>query len=345
MPNISEGAPVAASSGNSWQAVDGTFDTSWRSGVAPSGQNPAWISVDLRGSSPSEIVFAWYNATSQYRVAQEAYSLPHDYVIEVSLDSTDGSNGTWNTVVSVDGNQYHSRQHAIDATGAGWIRMVTTSTLGAPPNDDVSINLTIHDVSHANDDNWLFLGDSITAGWAATRTINHVPSLAELVHHQRPWAYPLIENGGMPGWKASDAVRAITEDHWLEMFPGRFVVLSYGTNDAAAGSDSTFKANLEILIEESIEAGKIPVIPTIPWSPSPAIQAGVPQLNDRIHELYAEHPELLAGPDLWSLFADDPNREHYFTVDGIHPTDEGYALMRKAWGDWMTSTVCVGLEE
>ena len=59
---------------------------------------------------------------------------------------------------------------------------------------------------------------------------------------------------------------------WLPLFPGRYVCLAYGTNDANLGrlaSDADaagFYANYESMVKQILAAGKIPVIGTVIWA-------------------------------------------------------------------------------
>ena len=82
------------------------------------------------------------------------------------------------------------------------------------------------------------------------------------------------------------------------------------------------------LVQDVLVAGKIPVIPTIPWGRNAALQASVPAMNAQIQNLYTAFPSIIHGPDLYSLF----NGNHaLISSDDIHPNDEGYVALRAAW--------------
>ena len=46
-----------------------------------------------------------------------------DYTIEISTNSTDGTDGTWSEVVEVTDNVYGAREHSFDFAGSSWIRL------------------------------------------------------------------------------------------------------------------------------------------------------------------------------------------------------------------------------
>jgi hypothetical protein len=61
----------------------------------------------------------------------------------------------------------------------------------------------------------------------------------------------------------------------------------------------TFYANIQQLVQTVIAAGKVPVVPTIPYSTDPKRMANIPALNDQIRALYLAYPVIVPGPDLW----------------------------------------------
>jgi hypothetical protein len=52
-----------------------------------------------------------------------------------------------------------------------------------------------------------------------------------------------------------------------------------------------FPANMELLIQKVIAAGKVPVVPHMPWSDQRIER--VPEINAAIDELYTAYPEVL----------------------------------------------------
>jgi hypothetical protein len=89
---------------------------------------------------------------------------------------------------------------------------------------------------------------------------------------------------------------------------------------------------METLVQKVIAAGKIPVVPHVPWSDQ-KLEEG-PLLNQAIDALYVEYPEILRGPDLWKTFED--HRE-WIPPGDVHPNAEGQEVLRSAWATVMSS--------
>ena len=122
---------------------------------------------------------------------------------------------------------------------------------------------------------------------------------------------------------------------WISSFPGRFVALSYGTNDAAAcTSGARFTAAYTEMIKAVIAAAKIPVVPTIPWARNASVQQCGPALNARLRTLYSRFPRIVKGPDLWRYFQ---AHRGLISSDGLHPSGAGYAAYRRQWAAAMAA--------
>ena len=116
-----------------------------------------------------------------------------------------------------------------------------------------------------------------------------------------PTQSPLAEGGGVGGLLAGDGASHIAT--WLPLFPGKYVGLSYGTNDAwNCVSAATFLSHYVTMIQTVLNAGKIPVVPHLPWSTVPAIQTCGPVLNTQIDALSVTYPQIIRGPDFWTYF-------------------------------------------
>ena len=120
----------------------------------------------------------------------------------------------------------------------------------------------------------------------------------------------------------------------LDDFPGKYVTLNFGTNDGWGGyvdPDGYYWA-MESLIDKVTERSKIPVIATIPWPNNEGDwEVGIEVLNDQIRGLYKEHPEVVRGPDLYSVTKDRP--ELFGGPGDVHPNGEGVAVMMKSWAE------------
>jgi lysophospholipase L1-like esterase len=329
---VSRGLPAFASSTETpaTAANDASYDTTWRS------HGTGWLAYDiskLPTSRRANMLLVWYNETVSYdhTLSREpAYNLPSSYTIETNP----GPGGTqppttgWQTVITVTNNPYHSRQHIIAAQQANWIRMTINAVSGVPKNQDVTLNMDLYDASGGIDDDIIDFGDSITATAMGQLTVNGTQSVNELVHQQLTDQFPVVENGGIGHLSSKDGVTYLPT--WLAVFPGKFVGLSYGTNDSwgcPASAAPTVLTNDNAMIKMVIAAGKTPILPTMIWSTRPDIQQCAEAINQEIQQLYQQYPQVVKGPDLYTLFQGHPE---YFT-DGITPNAAGSAIYRLAW--------------
>lgn len=337
---ISRNAPAFASSGYypASNANDDSYDTTWRSQGAP-----GWLAYDLSNvpaSQRSKVLVVWYNETSNYDhsiIGYNAYNMPQDYSIDVNPapggDIPPG--GGWVTLAMVRGNHYHSREHVIDMAGNNWIRINVTRVDGSLENYDASINMDVYDASYGIAGNWIFFGDSITAGGMGHATTGGVKAFAQLINARAPKYFPAQESGGIGYLTSADGVKYINT--WLQLFPGKYVALSYGTNDANDCVDAdNFYNNYVSLVQAVLNAGKIPVIPHIPWARTANVQHCGPMLNARIDTLYKAFPQIIKGPDLWAFFQGNQN---LISNDNLHPTDTGFGAYRQQWANAMLTTV------
>ena len=352
MPLISRNVPAYANDDCSGQypaslANDSSYDTQWRTCNVPTALTPMFIAYDLSAvpdANLSRVVVAWYNdpATSSYdhnfvgigRPVGIANDIPSTYTLEANA-APGGALPMfgWVALASVSGNSYHSRQHVLSLSGYNWLRMNVTASDGSPGNQSVFLNLDVHDASGTQDD-WIFFGDSITEGGMIHSSLG-VGTWAQLIAASNPGYFPAYESGGIGGTLSSDGASRIAD--WLSVFPGRYVGLSYGSNDAGSNvSPETFYSNYAQMVDTVLGAGMIPVVPKIPWSCNASLQANIPALNDQIDALYAAYPSIVRGPDLWTYFQAHPGD---LSSDCLHPSPAGYVSFRQQWASAMSARV------
>ena len=190
--------------------------------------------------------------------------------------------------------------------GANWVRVrVTRST----NSNNVAVNVDVYSAPNGGTDDWLFLGDSITHQ-TFPRAFH---DLNQRVNNRDPSRWPGVIEAGIGGASTETALDTI--DARLAEFPGRYVVLGYGTNDHVA----TFQ--MEALVQKVIAAGKTPVVPHVPWSDQKLVEG--PQQNAIIDGLYQKYPQILPGPDLWTLLANTA----YVPSGDVHPTGAGQEVI------------------
>lgn len=316
---------------------------------------PVYLAYDLSGVPSAQrqnVVLVWYNdpSTDPYDSTIEATNYnnsPAAYTIDINT-AAGGSlpSSGWTTKATVTSETRHSRQHAINMAGANWIRINVTAINGSASNNNCAINMDVHDAHVANADNWIFFGDSINQ-----RGLDHddgfisIGTLPAVINKSVPTNFPLMEDGGMGGFKASDMVAGNYLSTWLPLFTGKYVGLNYGTNDANSGGSpvTNFLANMTTLVQAVITAGKIPVVQkTICWGSAAGIAANGPTINADLQTLFGNFPSIIQGPDLWAYFNAN---QSLISADGIHPTDpaagtgNGYIAYRQQWANSLLSSV------
>jgi acyl-CoA thioesterase I len=354
-PLISLGAPAFASpNGNAAPLVtNGIYHAGgWNAGN-PTAAAPSWVAIKL-ATGPTRVLLSWDDGgTYDYDYytyitppPQTVYGLPTEYHLDVSADSTNGSDGTWTTVVPTVQNQVRTRAHSFDFTGMSWVKMVITNGPAnmpdagvAEPGGVVIGQIDVHDLSATGsclpDDTWFFMGDSITA-FAYDRALLHQPSFAAGINGAQPAYFPAMINGGIGSEKSGDGLLRLQNAlDWNPDF--RFFLLGYGTNDSAGGQiDSyTFGVNMQTMIDMIRAAGRVPIIPHIPYA-GDGTHGGIPQYNTVIDALTAKNG-LLAGPDFYSYFMTNSPADFTCgcsggrTTDNLHPNETGLQAMNALW--------------
>jgi lysophospholipase L1-like esterase len=185
------------------------------------------------------------------------------------------------------------------------------------------------------------MGDSITA-FAYDRAVAHQPSFAAGINALEPAYFPAMINAGIGGELASGALARLDEVLQLNS-AYHFVVLGYGTNDAAGNQVpvATFKATMQTMIDRRRADDRVPVIPHIPLA-SDGSHGGIPAYNQAIDQLNTEN-DLTPGADLYRYFSDtaglfvcppcSPGR----MTDNLHPNDDGLKAMNAVWTEAMRS--------
>jgi len=338
-PVISRSVPAFASSDYPANANDNNYSTCWRGAI------PGWIAYDLSAvpaGKRGQVVVAWYDTdTLDYDPApRNSYynGFLQDYTIQGNAATGGAASAPtsgWVTLATVTGNSYRSRQSVVNLTGYNWIRL-NISTLKTQGGTNTCINVDVHDASQGAQDDWIFLGDSITAGGLMVAGDN---TFAQMINTAKPGYFPVAECGGIAGaysWQGAQYINS-----WLAVFPGKYVGIAYGTNDA--GGDTTGAAAYytyeETIVKAVLAAGKVPVVSKIFYSTNASYTNYLPSYNAQIDALYAAYPQIIKGPDFWTFFKNNPS---LLGSDGIHPSDAGYVAMRQEWANVALASIYNG---
>lgn len=308
------------------------------------GTTPDYIAYDLSGVPENErekVIAVWYNTSSYDKLGNYVSQNmePTDYTIEVNkADGGEYPTDNWEIVETVENNSLSSRQHLVNLKGYNWIRMNITKADGKT-GGQAGINLDIHNVSDGVSDSWLFLGDSITAGGMNNC---YGTGFATHMHNIDDRYFPVQENGGIGGITSTDGKNNI--DRWLSTYCGKYVSIAYGTNDAWGNQTGAEKYydNTKYMIDAVLESGKVPVLPTIPYSTEKGVADNLPEYNAMVEKLYDEYgSKLVKGADLYAYLEEHTD---YLSADGVHPNSEGYEAMRQYWAETMYKAVYTDTE-
>jgi lysophospholipase L1-like esterase len=343
MPLISLGLPAYTNYSEypASDAVDGDYGTVWRTGHDPSPGDPNWLAIDLTSvpvAMRTTVYSVWFNeAAYDYDTSGvPGYMLPGDFTIEASAAPGGGQPPTtgWTTLVSMTGNLLSSGANVLALTGYDWVRFDCTAsaTNVVAGQADTQLQWNLYD-AHASSDTWKFGGDSITANAMGHQATND--SFDQLVHAQIA-NDPAFEMAGDAGWSTTTMLGSLPA--FLADFPGRYFVLALGTNDVPAEDPTGYYANMTQLVDMVLAAGKVPIVPTIPYTADPA-HVGMETYNAEIQSLYTAYgARLVEGPDLYTVLYDG-RATMFDNPTDLHPNATGNAAIRQAWASAMIANV------
>lgn len=320
-----------------------TYAFMYAAGAVASTPVPALGRAVVRWSRAGDTAPWAFSVNDGYdlRLRDGARNVPADYVIEASSDG----GATWpTTLVAVTGNTYLTRAHVVDLSGHDVVRMRLT----APPrNGGVTFygtDLDVHDARAGTDDWWLVLGDSLTTNvWHVHDSVK----FGTRIHARDPSRFPVAHEGGVSGitipaflstsWTGSDGRPIFAR--WMDDFPGRYVVLAVGTNDCSAGTPiDTMDQGFRQLVQLVVDAGKIPVVPTLRWTYiNASTPARIEAWNARLAQICASFPTCVPGPDTFTRAA----VQGFAGLQGdqTHLNQAGITLTHEDWDLWAMAAV------
>jgi lysophospholipase L1-like esterase len=352
--------PASAASANGdyytpWNPGSSTGEVDYDLSAVPASQRSkvllAWSTGDDNGYSMDTFMNGSCVAGST--------SLPVNYTVDVN-SATGGTNPPttgWVTAATVTNNIFYAGQNLVNminpSTGIpyNWIRMnITNSTNG------INLNFDLANASQGVTGDFMFIGDSITTYFGGHDNDDGAmgDNIADLVSAESGGAYHIItENAGVScttsanwssvysGFSSSPTINTV-----LANFPGDYVTLDLGTNDAwgGTGSPQTYYTDMQTLANDVIAAGKTPIIPDISWpnaGDGTTWDDGVKSFNNEISQLIESNPKIIAGPNMYSVLQDHSS---WFIapsagVNNVHPNDEGINAYRCAWAYAITQNI------
>lgn len=330
-PRVSLGKALQASpSANASLLNDGKFGNAWNYSAG------SWAAIQV-GAGPSKVLVTWNEVSGNWSdkipstgACPSGVTFPTAYRILASANSTDGSNGTWDTLVRVTGNLVGSRTHALDFTGKSWVKMLVVA--GSGRMDE----LEVFDASNGREDAWFFMGTSITM----MTYKSNIPdsSFSDMIHALVPANTPSIVRGGT-GCINSTQVLASIRDYLDQMGDCHFLAIEMATNDVWGGGDwnyATYIRNMQAIIDSAKGRGLVPIVARpmatdsarAGWQVNPIYVAGIDSLV-RVNKL-------IAGPDLNGWFRAHPEQ---LGSDGVHPAVSGSKSLVRLWAETMRANV------
>ncbi len=329
-PIISRGKPVFTSDGEVRYLTDNKFGNQfWPV------KNGSWVAINT-GEGPRKVflnfndpAYAWAKAPiAPPNCPNDQLVYLRDYDILTSSNSTNGSNGDWNKVLSIKGNVVTARGHEIEYAGASWVKIQILD--GGGNLDEVEI----FDVTKGSEDIWFFAGTSISANTYKGNPPEE--NFADLIAKNNPGFNPVMIRGGIGCQNSTQLVQNIKT--YLEIASNaNFWAIEHGTNDAWGGTNggvSTFKNNLQIVIDSCKKNGIKPVIARMIANNKTAAGWQVHQDYLKCIDELTTTNNLIPGPDLYSWFSEHPEG---LNSDGVHPNAKGAEKIQQLWALKMDS--------
>ncbi|MEI6210978.1 MAG: SGNH/GDSL hydrolase family protein [bacterium] len=315
----------------------------WAPGPA-SPAKPHWLAARIH--SKHDRITVTLDAPDAGSISSIGDSSFNSYRIEVSDNSTDGRDGTWQPVVTNAANPFVAMGHVIPFAGRSWVKIVFTGA-NSWPNTGLE-ELHLYDSSLEADDSWYVIGDSITYygySWVGRGgLVGDMPVACYYpgqVHARDARYTPAMYAVGFPGSASSGLWNGGWRDGVFDSFPcARYVCLAFGMNDCwqMAGTNEYMQC-VQSMIDRIKQHGQVPILfRTIQPTDSPEHDRRVQQFNQALAALEAKN-HLTPGPDYYAAFT---NAGGKFSADGVHPNSAGVQAMHACWAQTMLSNVYSG---
>ena len=167
------------------------------------------------------------------------------------------------------------------------------------------------------------LGDSLTQGWMVKK--GFFDRFCDRLSEKHPKAEIKRINAGIPGDTAAGGLYRL--DRLISQFPD-WVVVQFALNDCYSGVDvADFEQSIESIAKKLLQKEIVPILATS----CPVLDSGFLESADQFYSAIAQVGDrlkvLVARLDEYWLQNQPPRPEALYQWDGVHPTDEGHALM------------------
>jgi lysophospholipase L1-like esterase len=185
-------------------------------------------------------------------------------------------------------------------------------------------------------------GNSITAGVGDSSypgsAAGYPFRLEQLLKSSSPDV--IVLNRGVPGEETNDGERRLSAV--LERDDPDYVLILEGVNniqDSGLSEAGRIANDLEAMVVEVKEYGAIPLIASLlPTKGQWAWRNEVIEVLNPMIETIALRQQI-TFVDQHAAFMNEPDYEALLTSDGVHPNDEGYAVMAETWYEGMLATL------
>jgi hypothetical protein len=321
MPIYSRGLPSSHTALN-----NGTYHDN-----AAIGLDRAWIDLRTVPADQKRHTLIWWTSFKKPTLTDGGPrdGVPRDFSIQTNGSTGSTPTGAWTDVpgLSFSGNTTAGAIYAdVDLSEANYVGINVT----AQNVNGVSLQMDLHNAALGARDTIAIWGDSnpqqIFLGGPISGGAYNGGSLESLLEALTGRPAPAILNMGFGGATTGSLLSGVGSPSIAPILalPVRYVVVGGGTNDAAnAGTAMStaqvdqVAANWQSMITQIEAAGKVAILPTVPWGNANATHAAnVAAMNARIPALLAANPDVIPGPDLYAL----SNGQHNLIYDGRHLT-------------------------
>ena len=215
------------------------------------------------------------------------------------------------------------------------------ASVTAPATGEVALPAVLPIAASMRRNVYLAFGDSISAGEGSTGSAGYRDVLATDLRAY--WGRADVLNGGRSGTKSDVGAAKVWDD--VAGYKPAYVLILYGTNDWNNGAcRSDFPCytidNLRTMIRDTRAGGALPIVGTIPPVNPNYVDRQAEDRNDWVKRMNALIKAMAAQErapvaDVHAAFSSQSSLPPLF-ADFLHPNDEGYRVMSRAFFDAIT---------